>query len=104
VRLGIKSRPQASLLWQMDIEFHQCAFGVAKLDWLKTPRRSEIGLLDCFISKIWCLCRCLVCTGRKLIRSDPIIVKLLNEAFGKELIWTIKIGCLARAFGSHTHE
>jgi len=42
----------------------------------------------------------LVCAGRKLIRSDPIIVKLLNEACGRELTWTIKIGCLARAFGS----
>ena len=52
MRLGTKSTPQASLLWQMDIEFHQCAFGVANLDWLKTPRRSEIGLLDCFISKL----------------------------------------------------
>jgi hypothetical protein len=52
VCLGIKSKPQASLLWQMDIEFRQCALGVAKLDWLKKPRRSEIGLLDCFISKL----------------------------------------------------
>ena len=66
MRLGIKSRPKASLLWQMDIEFHQCAFGVAKLDWLKKAKAFRDRTPPLLHFKIGVSTEALVCTGRKL--------------------------------------
>jgi hypothetical protein len=62
VRLGINGKPQASLVWQTDIEFHQCTSGVARFDWPMSPRRAEIGSWCRFtsvcvfpIAGVWCV-------------------------------------------------
>jgi hypothetical protein len=80
VRLGINSEPQASLVWQIDIEFRQCTSGVARFDWLVSPRlfRDRTRLLLHFDPHPTLLV--LVCNSRTLDGSELVAPKLSKRS------------------------